>query len=54
MELTESLQIIHGGGVAHQVEQDVLESAGVSVRQDEAITVGLNVQRSRKSKWNSE
>lgn len=40
-ELTEVLQVIHGGGVAHQVEQDVLESAGVSVGQHEAVTVSL-------------
>lgn len=41
MELTESLEVIHAGVVTSQVKEDVLESAGVSVRENEAITVGL-------------
>jgi len=48
VELTEALQVIHGSGVAHQVKQDVLESAGVSVGQHEAITVSL--KKKKKSK----
>jgi hypothetical protein len=41
VELTERLQVIDGEVVAHQVKKDVLQGAGMSIRQDEAITVGL-------------
>ena len=41
MQLTEGLQVIHGGGVAHQVEEDVLKSARVTVGEDEEVAVGL-------------
>lgn len=37
---THALEVIEGDLVAEKVEEDVLESASVSVGEDEAITVG--------------
>lgn len=39
-ERTHGLEVIERELVAEEVEEDVLESAGVSVGEDEAITVG--------------
>ena len=41
LELAELLQIFNGGRVASQVQKNVLEGTGMSVRQHKTITVSL-------------
>lgn len=49
VQLTELLQVLDRGGVAGQMEEDVLQGAGMSVRQDESITVSLTSMIERLS-----
>jgi hypothetical protein len=48
VQLTEGLQVIHSGRVAHQVEENVLKSARVTIGENKAIAVGLASESNNK------
>jgi hypothetical protein len=49
IELTELFQVLHRGRVSSQVEKDVLQGTGMSVRQDKSIAIGLFSSRNREA-----